>query len=148
MRALIQRVSEASVTVEGRVVGSIGHGFLVLLGVTHDDSEVEVQWLANKIVGLRLFDDNQGKMNLALMDVGGSVLLVSQFTLYANANKGRRPSFTRAALPEKAEPLVDSMAEALRAQEVHVETGVFGAMMEISLVNDGPVTLMLEREAK
>ena len=148
MRALIQRVSEASVTVEERVVGSIGHGFLVLLGVTHSDSEVEVQWLANKIVGLRLFDDNQGKMNLALTDVGGSILLVSQFTLYANASKGRRPSFTSAALPENAEPLVDSLGEAIRAQKVHVETGVFGAMMEISLVNDGPVTLMLEREAK
>ena len=148
MRALIQRVSEASVTVEGRVVGSIGRGFLVLLGVTHSDSEVEVEWLANKIVGLRLFDDSQGKMNLSLTDVGGGILLVSQFTLYANAKKGRRPSFTSAALPVKAEPLVDYMAEVIRARDVHVETGVFGAMMEIFLVNNGPVTLMLERERK
>ena len=145
MRALIQRVSEANVSVKGQVVGSIGRGYVVLLGVTHDDSQKQVDWLANKIVGLRLFEDDAGKMNLSIREVGGSMLVVSQFTLYANANKGRRPSFTNAAHPDQAEPLVAQFVENILANGICVETGVFGAMMSVELINDGPVTLMLER---
>jgi D-tyrosyl-tRNA(Tyr) deacylase len=145
MRALLQRVSQARVTVEGRVVGAIGRGYVVLLGVTHGDGEAEAAWLANKIAGLRLFEDKAGKMNLALEDVGGSVLVVSQFTLYADARKGRRPSFTNAASPDQAEPLVATFAEQLRRAGLRVETGEFGAMMMVEIHNDGPVTLMLER---
>lgn len=145
MRALLQRVSQARVMVDGRVVGSIGRGYVVLLGVTHGDGEAEATWLANKIAGLRLFEDRAGKMNLALEDVGGSVLVVSQFTLYADARKGRRPSFTDAAPPEQAEPLVATFAEHLRRAGLTVETGEFGAMMMVEIHNDGPVTLMLER---
>ncbi|HET6444946.1 MAG TPA: D-aminoacyl-tRNA deacylase [candidate division Zixibacteria bacterium] len=145
MRALVQRVSKASVTVEGRVTGSIGRGYAILVGVTHDDSYREAEWLANKIVGLRLFEDDAGKMNLSIVDVGGSILLVSQFTLYANASKGRRPSFTAAAHPDQAEPLVSFLADEIRARGIPVETGVFGAMMSVEIVNDGPVTLMIER---
>lgn len=145
MRALIQRVSEASVTVEGRVTGSIKRGYVILVGVTHDDSNEKTVWLANKIVGLRLFEDDAGKMNLSIVDIGGSILLVSQFTLYANASKGRRPSFTGAAHPEHAEPLVSFLADEIEAKGIHVETGVFGAMMSVEIINDGPVTLMLER---
>ncbi|MGB3713899.1 MAG: D-aminoacyl-tRNA deacylase [Candidatus Promineifilaceae bacterium] len=145
MRALIQRVSKASVTVEGRVYRSIKQGYVILVGVTHDDSYREAEWLANKIVGLRLFEDDAGKMNLSIVDMGGSVLIVSQFTLYANANKGRRPSFTGAAHPDHAEPLVSLLADAIESKGIHVETGIFGAMMSVEIINDGPVTLMLER---
>ncbi len=146
MRALLQRVSYASVTVDGRIVGQIRRGFVILLGVTHADTEAEADWLARKIAGLRLFEDAQGKMNLALADVGGAVLVVSQFTLYGDARKGRRPSFTHAARPQQAEPLVDAFAEQLRWQGLEVATGVFGAMMQVEIHNDGPVTLMIERE--
>lgn len=145
MRALLQRVSRASVTVNDRVVGAIGRGFVILLGVTHDDSRSEADWLANKIAGLRLFEDEAGKMNLGLEDVDGQILVVSQFTLYGDARKGRRPSFTKAARPEQAEPLVDYFADSLRRNGVVVEKGVFGAMMQVEIHNDGPVTLMLER---
>lgn len=145
MRALIQRVSDASVSVDDQIVGSIGPGYVVLLGVTHDDTQQQVEWLANKIAGLRLFEDDAGKMNLSIREVGGSILLVSQFTLYANANKGRRPSFINAAHPDQAEPLVAKFAESIRATGIRVETGVFGVMMSVALTNDGPVTLMLER---
>ena len=145
MRALLQRVSRASVTVKGAIVGEIGLGYLVLLGVTHADTTAEADWLANKIAGLRLFEDSDGKMNLALADVGGAVLVVSQFTLYGDARKGRRPSFTDAADPALAEPLVNYFASALRGHGLDVATGVFGAMMDVALVNDGPVTLMLEK---
>lgn len=144
MRAVVQRVSEASVTVDGRVVGAIGRGFLLLLGVTHADGEAEAVWLARKVAGLRIFEDEAGKFNLALADVGGAALVVSQFTLYGDARKGRRPSFTEAARPEHAEPLCDRFVELLRAEGVAVETGVFGAMMAVYLVNDGPVTLWLD----
>ncbi len=144
MRAVVQRVSEASVTVDGRVVGAIGRGFLVLLGVTHGDGEAEALWLARKIAGLRIFEDEAGKFNRSLADVGGAMLVVSQFTLYGDARKGRRPSFTDAARPEHAEPLCDRFVELLRAEGVPVETGVFGAMMAVQLVNDGPVTLWLD----
>ena len=145
MRALLQRVSYASVTVDGRIVGQIDRGYVVLLGVTHSDGEAEAEWLANKIAGLRLFEDEAGKMNLSLFDVEGSVLVVSQFTLYGDARKGRRPSFTAAARPEQAEPLVDYFCDKLRQRGLTVATGRFGAMMQVEIHNDGPVTLMLER---
>ncbi len=146
MRALLQRVSRASVSVDGRIVGQIDKGFAILLGVTHSDSQQEATWLANKIAGIRLFEDEAGKMNLCLADVFGSVLVVSQFTLYGDARKGRRPSFTNAARPEQAEPLVEYFVEQLRNKGLVVATGVFGAMMEVEIHNDGPVTLMFERE--
>ncbi len=145
MRAVIQRVSEASVTVDGRVVGAIGRGYLVLLGVTHGDGPEHVEWMAAKIAGLRLFADDQGLTNLSLADVGGAVLVVSQFTLYADARKGRRPSFTDAAPPEVAEPLVSSFIAGLQTQGLRVASGLFRAEMQVALVNDGPVTLILER---
>lgn len=145
MRALLQRVSGASVTVEGSVVGQIGRGFLILLGVTHGDTAADAEWLAGKVAGLRLFDDAEGKMNLGLDEVGGAVLVVSQFTLYGDARKGRRPSFTDAADPAVAEPLVLHFVAALRRLGVEVATGVFGAQMDVALVNDGPVTLLVER---
>lgn len=144
MRALIQRVSQAAVTVDDAVVGRIGRGFLVLLGVTHGDGPREAAWLAHKIAGLRVFDDAAGKMNLGLLDVSGEVLVVSQFTLYGDARKGRRPDFLQAAKPEQAEPLVDAFVEQLRANGLTVQTGQFRAMMQVSLVNDGPVTLWLD----
>ncbi len=147
MRALLQRVSKASVSVDGRIVGQIGTGFLVLLGVTHSDGQEEVVWLANKIAGLRVFEDKEGKMNASLADVGGALLVVSQFTLYGDARKGRRPSFTAAARPEQAEPLVEAFVAHLRARGFNVAEGVFGADMDLEIHNDGPVTLMLEREA-
>jgi len=145
MRALIQRVSKASVTVEGETVGAIDQGLVVLLGVAHGDTEEEADWLARKISGLRIFEDQEGRMNVGLLDVGGEVLLVSQFTLYADASKGRRPSFVDAAPPEVAEPLVAYFADALKGYHVPVEEGVFGAMMMVEIHNDGPVTIMLER---
>ncbi len=146
MRALLQRVSRAQVTVTGEVVGAIGRGFVVLLGVTHSDTAAEAEWLAAKIAGLRLFEDEAGKMNASLADVDGALLVVSQFTLYGDARKGRRPSFTDAARPEQAEPLVDYFADHLRRLGFTVATGVFGAQMDVDIYNDGPVTLMLERE--
>jgi D-aminoacyl-tRNA deacylase len=145
MRAVIQRVSQASVTVAGEVVGAIGPGFVVLLGVTQTDTTAEAAWLADKIAGLRLFEDADGKMNAALADVGGALLVVSQFTLYGDARKGRRPSFTEAARPEQAEPLVDDVVRRLRDRGFTVATGVFGAHMAVDIHNDGPVTLLLER---
>jgi D-tyrosyl-tRNA(Tyr) deacylase len=145
MRAVIQRVGKASVSVEGEVVGQIGRGVVVLVGVTHGDTQEQADWLAEKIASLRIFEDAEGKMNLGLLDVGGAALVVSQFTLYADARKGRRPSFTDAALPEVAEPLVDYFAQALRRQGVPVETGVFRAHMLVEIHNDGPVTILLER---
>ena len=145
MKALLQRVSYATVTVDEALVGQIGLGFCFLLGVTHTDTKAEAEWMAKKIAGLRLFEDEAGKMNLGLNDVGGSVLVVSQFTLYGDARKGRRPSFTNAAPPEIAEPLVDYFVEQVRQQGITVATGVFGAMMQVEIHNDGPVTLMLER---
>ena len=144
MRAVVQRVSQASVTVDSQVVGAIGRGFLVLLGVTHADGEAEAAWLVRKIAGLRIFEDEEGKFNRAPADVDGAALVVSQFTLYGDARKGRRPSFTEAARPEQAEPLCDRFVELLRAEGIAVETGIFGAMMAVSLVNDGPVTLLLD----
>lgn len=144
MRAVIQRVSQASVQVESAVVGQIGPGFLVLLGITHSDGEAEARWLAKKIAGLRLFEDAEGKMNLGLSDVGGAVLAVSQFTLYGNAAKGRRPSFVEAARPDWAQPLYEHFCTALRAEGIEVAQGIFQAHMRVALVNDGPVTLIVE----
>jgi D-tyrosyl-tRNA(Tyr) deacylase len=145
MRAVVQRVSRASVTVDGEVVGAIGPGLMVLLGVTHDDGPDEADWLARKIVGLRIFEDRAGKLNLGLLDVEGQALVVSQFTLYGDSRKGRRPSFVDAARPKAAEPLVQRFADTLRQRGVHVELGVFGAHMLVEIHNDGPVTLILER---
>jgi D-tyrosyl-tRNA(Tyr) deacylase len=147
MRALLQRVSSASVAVNGRIIGKIDRGFVILLGVTHSDTMAQANWLANKIAGLRLFEDDAGKMNLGLKDVAGSVLLVSQFTLYGDARKGKRPSFIAAARPEQAEPLVDYFCDQLRQAGLTVATGQFGAAMQVNIQNDGPVTLMLEKES-
>jgi D-tyrosyl-tRNA(Tyr) deacylase len=138
-------VSRAEVRVDGRSTGKIGRGFLLLVGVTHTDTEAHAAWMAEKVAGLRLFGDAEGKMNLALADVGGAVLVVSQFTLYGNAEKGRRPSFIDAARPELAQPLYERFVALLREQNLTVETGEFGAMMDVELVNDGPVTLWLEK---
>lgn len=145
MRVLLQRVSSASVTVDGRVIGQIGRGYLLLVGFTHGDSDVELDWMADKVHGLRLFPDGDGKMNLGIEDVGGAMLVVSQFTLYGDAQKGRRPSFIDAARPEQAIPLYEAFIGKLRERGVKVETGEFGAMMDVALVNDGPVTLWLEK---
>jgi D-tyrosyl-tRNA(Tyr) deacylase len=145
MRVLLQRVSKASVTVDGEIVGAIDRGYVLLLGVTHDDRPDNAGWLADKVAGLRLFPDAEDKMNLSLFDVEGSVLVVSQFTLYGDVRKGRRPSFTDAARPEQAEPLVELFAQRLRQRGIRVESGVFGAMMQVNILNDGPVTLILER---
>jgi len=144
MRAVIQRVSEASVRVDGALVGQIGRGFLVLLGITHSDGEAEAVWLAKKVAGLRLFEDAEGKMNLGLAEVGGAVLAVSQFTLYGDARKGRRPSFVEAARPEQAQPLYEQFCTALRSEGIPVAQGIFQAHMQVALINDGPVTLVVE----
>jgi D-tyrosyl-tRNA(Tyr) deacylase len=145
LRAVVQRVSRASVAVGGRVTGSIGRGLLVLVGFAPPDGASQVEWMADKVAGLRVFADEAGKMNLDLAAVGGAVLVVSQFTLYGDASKGRRPSFIGAASPDLAVPLYQAFIEALRARGLPVETGEFGAMMDVELVNDGPVTLILER---
>ena len=147
MRVVLQRVSRAEVRVEGRVTGAIGAGFVVLAGFAPTDSEETLAWMAEKIVGLRLFADSEDKMNRALADVGGGLLVVSQFTLYGDARKGRRPSFTDAAPAEVAVPLYERFVALLRerAGGLPVATGEFGAMMEVELVNDGPVTMQLER---
>ncbi len=146
MRVVLQRVGEAQVVVDGRVVGEIGIGHLLLVGFTEGDSTEVVQWMADKVVGLRVFNDHEGKMNRDLEDVGGSLLVVSQFTLYGDTRKARRPSFVHAAPPEIAIPLYERFVEILEARlPGRVATGEFGAMMDVSLVNDGPVTLVLER---
>lgn len=145
MKVLIQRVSKASVTVNDEVVGQIGVGFVILVGVTHTDTQAEAEWLAQKVAGLRLFEDSEGKMNLGLADVGGSVLVVSQFTLYGDAAKGRRPSWIAAARPEQADPLITHFIRQLEAQGLTVATGVFGAHMVVDIQNNGPVTLLIER---
>jgi D-aminoacyl-tRNA deacylase len=146
LRIVLQRVKEASVTVEGERISSIGQGLLLLVGVAKGDGESEADWLADKVAGLRIMGDEEGKMNLSVRDVGGAVLAVSQFTLLADTRKGKRPSFVGAAPPDEAAQLFDYFCERLRATGVkRVETGRFGAMMDVSLVNDGPVTIVLER---
>lgn len=144
MRAVIQRVKEASVHVGGVEVGAIGPGLLVFLGVDQDDSPSDVKYMAQKIPTLRIFNDAAGKFNVSLEEMGGSVLLVSQFTLHGDCRKGRRPSFVAAARPEKAIPLYEAVAEQLRAQDIAVATGQFGAHMDVALINDGPVTMLLD----
>lgn len=144
MRAVVQRVSEARVIVDERVVGSIDDGFLILLGITYGDGEAQATYLARKIAGLRVFEDDDGKMNRALADIGGAVLVVSQFTLYGDVRKGRRPSFVAAAHPDLANPLYERFCELLDEQGLRVERGIFGAYMQVQLVNDGPVTLWLD----
>ncbi|HLV26637.1 MAG TPA: D-aminoacyl-tRNA deacylase [Gemmatimonadales bacterium] len=145
MRVLLQRVSSASVTVGDRTTGSIEVGYLLLVGFTHSDNESVLGWMADKVLGLRLFPDPEQKLNLSLEDVDGAVLVVSQFTLYGDTRKGRRPSFLDAAGPDIAVPLYEEFIGMLRSRGVKVETGEFGAMMQVALVNDGPVTLWLER---
>jgi D-tyrosyl-tRNA(Tyr) deacylase len=147
MRVVLQRVSRASVGIAGTVVGRVGQGFCLLVGFTHTDTAEQVQWMADKIAGLRVFGDAEGKMNRSLADVGGGVLVVSQFTLYGDTAKGRRPSFVDAARPDLAIPLYERFVSELRNLGIPVETGEFGAMMEVEILNDGPVTLVLERSA-
>lgn len=145
MRVVLQRVSRASVTIDGRVGGAIGRGFCLLVGFTHGDATEQVDWMADKVTGLRLFSDAAGKMNLGLAEVGGAVLVISQFTLYGDAGKGRRPSFIDAARPETAIPLYERFIAALGARGLEVATGEFGADMLVEIHNDGPVTLILDR---
>ena len=147
MRVVLQRVSRASVTIDGRTAGAVERGFCLLVGLTHGDTEATVDWMAEKIAGLRLFSDAAGKMNLALDDVGGGVLVVSQFTLYGDTARGRRPSFVDAARPEHAVPLYERFIAALQGRGLTVATGEFGAHMLVEIHNDGPVTLILERNA-
>ena len=146
MRLVLQRVKRGSVSVGGEVIGTIGRGLVILVGVGHDDTELHAKWLADKCATLRVFEDDQGKTNLSVKDVGGEVLVVSQFTLYADTRKGRRPSFINAALPEFAEPLVEFFAKQLEVSGVPVQVGRFGAHMLVDIENDGPVTIILERE--
>jgi D-aminoacyl-tRNA deacylase len=150
MRVLLQRVSRAEVRVRDangteRTTGRVGRGFVLLVGLTHSDGEEQLQWMADKVISLRVFSDAEDKMNLGLAEVGGALLVVSQFTLYGDAQKGRRPSFIDAARPEQAIPLYERFVTLLRERGVRVETGEFGAMMDVELVNDGPVTMWLER---
>ena len=146
MRLVIQRVTHASVTVDDQIVGRCGVGFCILVGVKNGDTPAEAKWLANKVANLRVFEDAAGKMNLSLLDVKGEALVVSQFTLYADAQRGRRPDFIDAARPEQAEPLVEYFVDQLRAEGVPLQTGVFRALMQVEIHNDGPVTILLERE--
>lgn len=144
MRCVIQRVTEASVTVAGEVIGRIGRGFMVLIGVSAEDTDKDLKYMAEKVPNLRIFEDEQGKMNLSLKDVGGAILAVSQFTLYGDARGSRRPSFIQAARPEQANALYEQLVAAWRAQGLTVETGRFRAEMQVSLINDGPVTILMD----
>ncbi len=146
MKAVIQRVSEASVDVVGKMVGKIGPGFVVLLGIHEEDEEADAEYLANKIANLRVFEDAEGKMNISLQEIQGEVLAISQFTLYADTRKGRRPSFIKAAIPEKAEPLYEYFIKCMEKQNVSVARGVFGAMMMVKIFNQGPVTIIIDSE--
>lgn len=144
MRAVIQRVTSATVEIEGKIVGKINNGFMVLLGIKSEDTSKEALWLANKIISLRVFEDENGKMNRGLEEINGEILLISQFTLYGDCTKGRRPSFLNAAHPDIAIPLYEEFKSIINEKKIKIETGVFGADMKVSLVNDGPVTLVID----
>ncbi|MBD1222902.1 D-tyrosyl-tRNA(Tyr) deacylase [Virgibacillus halodenitrificans] len=144
MKAVIQRTKEANVQVNNEVVGSINYGYVVLLGVTHEDTEEDAKYLVNKIINLRVFEDQDGKMNLSLKDVEGSLLSISQFTLYGDTKKGRRPNFMQAAKPEVAKSLYEVFNQLIKDQDIPLETGIFGEMMDVQLINDGPVTLIID----
>ena len=144
MRVVIQRSKQASVTVDGNVTGAIDKGYVLLVGITHTDTAEDIAYCAKKIAELRLWEDEEGKMNRSILEVGGDILSVSQFTLYAETKKGRRPSFTTAARPEQAKPMWDAFNDALREFGLRVETGIFGAMMDVALINDGPVTIIVD----
>lgn len=148
MRVILQRSREASVTVEGTVTGQIKKGYVLLVGITHDDTEADADFLAAKIAKTRIWEDEEGKMNQSISQHGGTILSISQFTLYAETRKGNRPSFTRASRPEHAEPLWQYFNEALRKEGLEVETGIFGAMMDVQLINDGPVTIIFDSQTK
>ncbi|MCK9859163.1 D-aminoacyl-tRNA deacylase [Paenibacillus sp. ATY16] len=144
MKVVVQRSKQASVTIDGEVVGAIDNGLMLLVGITHEDTEEDIRWMADKVAGLRIFEDENEKMNFSVVDVGGQILSISQFTLYGDSRKGRRPNFMAAARPELAEPLYNRFNEQLRAAGLIVETGRFGAMMDVALVNSGPVTLIID----
>ncbi len=147
MRAILQRVKRGSVSVEGQTLGAVGAGLVVLVGTTHGDTPTQAEILAHKIANLRIFEDEAGKMNLSALDVGGEALIISQFTLYADCRRGRRPSFTQAARPEIAEPLIEHFIQALQAEGIsHIASGVFGATMLVEIHNDGPVTIILDTD--
>lgn len=148
MRTVIQRVSRAQVSIENKVKGSIGKGLVVFVGISPEDCQKDLQWLAEKIVHLRIFEDNAGKMNRSLTDIKGEVLIISQFTLYGDCRKGRRPGFSGAAPPLKAEPIYQQFVEEVKSKGIQVETGTFQAEMQVELINDGPVTLLLDSEKK
>ena len=148
MRVILQRSKQASVTVDGQKTGAIDKGYVLLVGITHSDTEEDIAYVAKKIADLRIWEDDEGKMNRSILEVGGDILSISQFTLYADTRKGKRPSFVEAARPEQAEPLWNAFNEQLKVHGLHVETGVFGAMMDVSLINDGPVTITIESKAK
>lgn len=148
MKVVIQRAKDASVAIDNKIVGSIDKGFVLLVGVTHEDTKEDVDYLVNKVINLRIFEDEEGKMNLSLKDTKGSILSISQFTLFADTRKGRRPSFVHAAKPEYANELYEKFNEKLRNEAIHVETGEFGAEMDVSLTNDGPVTIIIDSKDK
>lgn len=148
VRVVVQRSKAANVTIAGEQVGAIDKGLVLLVGITHDDTEQELKWMADKLAGLRIFEDESGKMNLDIAETGGSILSVSQFTLFGDCRKGRRPSFMKAARPEHAEPMYYKFNDLLRAKGLRVETGQFGAEMDVSLVNDGPITIIVDTEER
>ncbi|MFC6268324.1 D-aminoacyl-tRNA deacylase [Frigoriflavimonas asaccharolytica] len=148
MKVVVQRVSEASVVVEKKLIGKIDSGFLLLIGIHEDDIEADADWLINKIINLRIFGDENGKMNLSILDIQGEILCISQFTLLADYKKGNRPSFTKAAKPESAIPLFDYFKKKLEQSSLKIESGIFGADMKVSLINDGPVTIVLDSKTK
>ena len=148
MRVILQRSKNASVMVDGNITGAIDKGYVLLVGITHTDTEEDVAYVAKKIADLRIWEDEEGKMNRSILEVGGDILSVSQFTLYADTRKGKRPSFIEAARPEVAEPLWLAFNEQLTSHGLHVETGIFGAMMDVALINDGPITIIVESKAK
>ena len=148
MRVVIQRVSEASVTIDGAIEGKIATGFMILLGIDHEDTNEDIEWLVQKIANLRVFGDEDGKMNLSILDVKGEILLISQFTLFASTKKGNRPSFIQSAKPEIAIPLYEKFIDALKENKIPVQTGKFGADMKVMLVNDGPVTIIIDSKNK